>query len=396
MNSGRLLRRPFALAGIALALLPIAACSDDGPKEGEARFELDGRASLERQGGDEVTLTDDERVRVGDRISMEEGDGVLHLPGGTTLELRAGRDDADDTVVVMGPKPVLAAGDLLAITEDEVVIDVADTDVTVTDGAARLSRGVGLTAGSYTAGLHLDSAGATRDVAALRQLSVATLGQPPTSSTPLVIDSADPWDRRFLGSAIDLGQRLEAVSNGFTANLRDGQGGTVAFFSGVLPDLAGQAEFTSRLLDGDRPAGETLIGAAIAAIGQRGTFTERWQSVFSFRDAGADWGLVATDQGVDGARLIEAVNGAVDKAPLDTATTRPVGPAPTPLPSVPTPPSGGGPTPMSTTTTTAPATLPGPPEDEGLLDPILDPLLKPVTDVLNSLVGGLLGGLGGG
>jgi hypothetical protein len=269
MTMRPMLRRGLLVAAVALSLGPIAACHDDEPKRGEARIDVDGKAAVERQDGDDETITEDDRLRVGDRITIEEGDAVLHLPNGTSLELRTGRGDADDTILVMGPKPVLEAGDLLVITDDELTVDVADTDVTVSSGAARLSRGVGLTAGSYTADLHLDSAGATRDLGELRQLSVATLGQPSSEPAPLVLDSADPWDRRFLGDAIDLGRRLEAVSNGFTASLPAGQGGTAAFFTSVLPGLADEPSFTADLIDRDRPAGETLVGAAIADLGQR-------------------------------------------------------------------------------------------------------------------------------
>jgi hypothetical protein len=401
MDVGKAIRRSLAFGAIVLSLAPIAACHDDEPKQGEAKLDLDGRAAVERQDGADETLTADDRLRVGDRIRLVEGDAVLRLPGGTTLELRSGRGDADDTALVMGPKPVLQAGDLLVVTDRELTIDVADTDVTVSEGAARLGRGVGLTAGSYTADLHLDSAGAARDVGELRQLSVPSLGQPAASASPLVLDSADPWDRRFLGDAIDLGRRLEAVSNGFTASLAEGTSQTVAFFGRVLPGLAGEPAFTSDLLERDRDAGETLVGAAIADLGQRGTFADRWRSVFAFREAGADWGLVAADQGVDAEPLIGAVTGAIDRAPLETATVRPSGPVanppigtPSTVPGAGT--GGGGSAGPTTTTTTPPAPLPSAPDDDGLLDPLLDPLLKPVTNVLNSLIGGLLGGLGGG
>ena len=402
MNARHAARRIAVLGAIGLVLVPIAACSDDEPKEGEADLSLSGVAQIERQDGDEVTLEGDDTLRVGDQIVLQEGTGKLRLPDGTVLELRAGRGDAQDTALVMGPKPVLEAGDLLVITEGDVELDVAGTDIVVSEGAARLGRGVGLTAASYTAGVRLDSAEQVRDVPALRQMQVATLGQPPAQPSPLVYSPSDPWDRRFLGDAIDLGSRLGALSNGFSQSLRDGQGGTAAFFRSVLPGLAGEPELVDGLVDPDRPAGETLIGAAIADLGERGTFAERWSSVFAFRDAGAEWGLVALDQGVAGGPLIEVIEGAIATAPLDTATTGgqsgnggTIAPV---LPTSPAPSSGTTTTTAPpTTTTTAPLPTPGEKDnDDGLLAPILNPLLEPVTDVLNSLVGGLLGGLLGG
>lgn len=398
MNVDRTMRRLVTLGVIGIVLVPIAACSDDEPKQGEADLELDGSAVVERQDGDEVTLDGDDTLRVGDQITLQEGDAVLRLPGGTVFELRAGRDGEDSTALVMGPKPVLEAGELLVITKDEIELDIAGTDVLVEDGAARLGRGVGMSAGSYSAAIHLDSAGEQRDVAALRQMQVATLGQPPATPSPLTYRTSDPWDRRFLGDAIDLGSRLEALSSGFTQSLRSDQGSTAEFFVGVLPGLRDEAEFTASILDPDRDAGETLVGAAIAELGERGTFAQRWASVFGFRDAGAEWGLVALDQGVEAAPLLAALEAAVEAAPLDTATTgEPRTTTSSVSPIVPTPGANPSrPTPTTTTSTTTPLPAPGTDKDDGLLAPILDPLLEPVTNVLNSLVNGLLGGLLGG
>jgi hypothetical protein len=393
--STRSLRRLVTLGAIGVVLVPIAACSDDEPKQGEAALQLDGKARVERQDGGDETLDGDDTLRVGDEITIQEGNAVLRLPGGTVLELRAATGGADATALVMGPKPVLEAGEVLVIAEDDIELDVAGTDVVVEKGAARIGRGVGTSAGSYTARVHLDSAGQKRDVPPLRQMQVATLGQPPQTASPFTYSSSDPWDRRFLGGAIDLGGRLEALAIGFTQNLRAGQGGTAAFFVSVLPALGGEATFSDQLVDPARDAGETLVGAAIAQLGQRGTFAERWASVFSFRDAGAAWGLVALDQGVEAGPVLAALQGAVEAAPLDTATTRrpPRTTPSTVSPVVPTTVVPGRPASPTTTTTTTPLPTPGEDDNDGLLAPILNPLLEPVTNVLNSLVNGLLGGL---
>lgn len=400
MIGPRRLRRLVTLSAISFVLVPIAACSDDDPKEGEAALRLNGSAVVERQDGDTVTLDGDDTLRVGDQITVRQGDATLRLPGGTVLELRSARDGADGTVLVMGPKPVLEAGDLLVVADDEVELDVAGTDVVVADGAARLGRGVGMSAGSYTAAIRLDSAGQQRVIPPLRQMQVATLGQPPTDPAPFTYRSSDPWDRRYLGDAIDLGARLEALSSGFTQSLRDGQGGTPAFFVDVLPGLADEAALTA--VDRERGAGETLVGLAIADLGSRGPFADRWASILAFRDAGAAWGLVALDQEVAAGPLLASLQAAVQAAPLDTATSgQPQLDPSTSSPLAPstTVPSGGDPAPSTTTTTPAPTPTTTPLEDpgqddgDGLLAPILNPLLEPVTNVLNSLVGGLLGGL---
>jgi hypothetical protein len=382
---------------LAVAVGPIAGCSDDdGPSQGEATLEVEGRAVIVRQGGEEETVSDDEvDVRVGDAVTLTEGTGRLDLGDGAQLELRAGRGEDPDSELVMGPVPVLESGDVLATTDEEIALTVDGTRVRVVAGSARASRTSGLEVAAYDADVDLDSAGQERSVPALREMQVPALGHPPEAARPLEYDASDPWDRRFLGEAIDLGQRLQALSDGYTQNLPDTTPRTPGFFKDVLPGLVDEVDFTATLLDGQRPVGETLIGAAIVDLGRRGTFLERWASVFEFRDAGAAWGLVALDQGVQASPLLGAVTRAVDSTELAIGTA----------------PTGGGRTTTtsggSTATTvprgsTSPTTRPGgspattvptpgdPEEGDGGL---LGPVVSPVTDLLAGLINGLLGGL---
>jgi hypothetical protein len=164
----------------------------------------------------------------------------------------------------------------------------------------------------------------------------------------------------------------------------------------VLPGLSDEPEFTVNLLAPGRPAGETLVGAALADLGDRGTFGERWRSVFGFRDAGAAWGLVALDQGVDRAPLLGAITQAVDSSPITiagegpgragstTSTTAASSSSATTVPRGGDTRGGSG---SPTTSTTLPT--PRPPSTPGPLDPLLDPL----TSLLTGLIDGLLGGL---
>jgi hypothetical protein len=380
----------------AVAAAPLAACSDDGPSRGEASLRVDGTALIERHDGTEVTVTDRAEVTDGDHVTVSKGTGRLDLGGGNVLELRAGIGGAEDTEVLFGAVPTLEAGDLLATTGDDLSLSVDGSTVRVSAGSARTNRGSGLDVAAYDADVHLDSAGQEREIPALREMQVPALGHPPEAPRPIEYRGNDPWDRRFLGDAIDLGTRLQALSEGYTQNLSATAPRTPAFFKGVLPGLVDDVELTSSLIDAERPAGETLIGAAIVDLGNRGSFVDRWHSVFDFRDAGAAWGIVALDQGVDRGALLGAVTGAVDSSPLaigspprlgasttttapaagsTTATTRPGATPPTTRPSPPT--------------TLAP---PGEPDDDGGL---LGPIVQPVTDLLAGLLNGLLGGLFG-
>ena len=191
-------------------------------------------------------------MKVGDAVTLTSGTGELHLKGGSVLALRSGVDGAKDSVVVMGPIPVLQAGDLLVTTSGDQAVSADQTKVTVSSGSARVTRSVGVRVAAYDATVALDSAGQQRTIPALREMEVPALGQPPETPRPFTYDPTDPWDRRFLGEAIDLGQRLEALANGYTQNLAPGEGHTVAFYEQILPDLAHQPEFTADLLDRNR------------------------------------------------------------------------------------------------------------------------------------------------
>jgi hypothetical protein len=382
------------VVAVAVSLGPIASCSDDGPDEGEARLEVDGTATIERQDGGRETVTDDADVATGDTVTLTEGTGTLELGDDAVLEVRAARGDGQDSVLVVGPVPVLEAGDLLVTAPDGFEVSAAETRLSVEGGSARLRHTADVEAAAYDTTVRLDSAGQERTIPALREMQVPALGLPPEQPRPLRYDASDPWDRRFLGEAIDLGERLEALAAGYTQNVDADEARSPSFYKEVLPGLVDEPEFTIDLLDRDRAPGETLVGAAITDLGKRGTFAQRWGSVFAFRDQGAAWGLVALDQGVDRGPLLGAVNDAVEDSPLalgptspsrrpGSGTTATSAVPPTTVPSSPT----TRPRPSSPSTTVPPDE-----EEDGLLTP-LRPLLDPVGDLLAGLLDGLLGGL---
>jgi hypothetical protein len=332
-------------------------------------------------------------VATGDTFTLTVGTGTLELRDDAVLELRAGEDEDQDTVLVMGPVPVLEAGDLLVTAPEGLEVSAAETRLTVEGGSARLRHTADVEAAAYDTEVLLDSAGQERTIPALREMQVPALGRPPETPRPLRYDASDPWDRRFLAEAIDLGERLQALAAGYTQNVDDDEARTPSFYKEVLPGLVDEPEFTIDLLERDRPPGETLVGAAITDLGKRGTFAQRWASVFAFRDEGAAWGLVALDQGVDRGPLLGAVTEAVESSPLalgpTTPARRPGGGTTTATSAVPpTVPSSPTTRPPSSPTTTVP------PDDDdgGLLSP-LRPVLDPVGDLLAGLLDGLLGGL---
>lgn len=398
-------RRPvagvLAVAAAAIAVIGLLAAivrgpGDDEPGIGGARVELDGTAQVLRGGSDPQPLADGDVVYAGDEVVAMTGAVTLRLTGGATLEGRGPQGDIDGTRVVLGEVPSLEAGDLLAVAQSGLAIDAGGNVVSLaprsaSDAAMRVRRSLSVTIAAFTGTVGVDSAGQSRAVPALRQISIATLGRPPAAAIPLRIDDGDPWDRRFLGDAIDLTRRLDAISRSSTANLT-GRELSAPALEAVLPGLSEEPDFGADLLEPGREPGETMIGAAIALLGREGSFAERWQAAFEFRDAGAVWGLVALDQDVNGEPLIALVEGAA------STITAPGGPFAQPVirPTPVTSPTGStittAPGPTTTDTTAPPPTTTPPttPPDPGVVPPTGIPLLDGVVDPVDELLGGLL------
>jgi hypothetical protein len=380
------------------------------------RVHLDGTASVVRADGTAEMLADGDIVHPGDEIEVTGGTLVLELAAGGTVEGRAGRAAAADTLLEVGAPVRLLAGDLLADGPSGLSVDAAGTVVTLEgdgddgrgDGAARIARDLAVTTATYEGVAVVDSAGEHRGVAALRQLSVSSVGRLPASVDPVRTDATDPWDLRYLGEAIDLTRRLDSLSRSFTVLGSELSAGDLR---GLLPSLDRVASFGPELLAPGRGAGETIVGAAITsrAAGADSDFGERWGDVFAFRDDGATWGLVALDQRVTGGDLLADVEAALGRTlgeptdgevasglPSGSGSTVGTGPggtgsstapsSPTSVVTVPSTPVTLPSTPPTTSPTIPPPTLP--PPDEVLPDAgdVLDGLLDPIED----LVGGLL------
>ncbi len=253
----------------------------------------------------------------------------------------------------------------------------------------------------------LASIGHTLEVPALRQAAVPSLGVVPTKPEPLRLQPTDGWDRRFLGEAIELSEQLQTRSDGLTGQLPRGDV-SANFLNTLLPALDSEAEFDPALLEGQRAPGETVVGASIAAAGRVGAFADRWHSVFSFRDDGAAWGLVALDQNLsDAPGLSSTIDSALGRAQSFTVqvAAAPTATTPAAAPDAPpsTPVSSGGsqsaPTPGSTGSGGSgaggdggdggdPAPPPTPAPTPGLIEPVIDT----IGDLLGGLVTALEGG----
>jgi hypothetical protein len=402
-----------ALLAAVLAVVGAALVGTDRPvPTAGARVRLDGSATVVRADGASEALRDGDVVGPGDEIEVTAGTMVLELAAGGTVEGRAGFGGARDTLVEVGAPVRLLAGDVLASGEgsDGVAVAAAGTVVTVDGGgsAARVSRDLAVTTGTFRGSAIVDSAGERREVPALRQLSVASVGRPTVDLVPLRYGTTDAWDRRFLDGVGDLGDRLLDAARSFSQASPQLSAGELRR---LLPGLDGEQAFDASLIRPDRTAGETLVGAAIALLADDGgDLATRWDAAFGFRDEGADWGLVALDGRADGDAVLGEVAAAFDRlggsvtsgesaAGAPGALDDPAGDAPgggggstggaTPAPTDPAAPLVTVPAPTTPPVTVPPLTAPTTtvPSVGETVDDVLDGLVDPVED----LVGGVLG-----
>ncbi len=389
-------------AGVMLSLGIVACTRSSTPEAG--RLTVDGQAEVIRPGEARREVTGSRNLSLGDRVRVRQGTAVIRLPDDRRLELRMGTDvelqappDGD------GVRPALMGGDLLVVSDGEpLLLTTTDAEVDV-HGDARISRGVALLVAVYEGAAQLRAGDSNLAVPALRQAALPPTGQFPTKVSPLEYSAADTWDQRYLSDTIELTNQLNARSQGFSAQLGPTEGRSFNYFRDLFPRLASEPEFTASLVNPGRLPGETLVGAAIALEGTRGTFAERWAAVFGFRDQGAAWGLVALEQGVRQAPLLQAIEAAIERGPAAFAEGDPAGGTPNSL----APPSRGGTTattavprttttaaprrpstPTTTTTTTVPV-VPPPPVPSGPANtgaPLIDETINSVVDTLTGLL----------
>lgn len=402
------MRRPITavVATVTLAVA-LAGCSSSSTPPAAGRLVVEGQAEVLHPGEDRREVTGSRNLTAGDRVRIRQGTAVIELRDDRRFELRQGSDlELLPREATRDILPTLVAGDLLIVSDPRPMVVGAGGATISVQGDARLSRGVSLLVATYEGAVQLAAGGSTITVPALRQVSLPPTGMFPTAVSPLEYSGADGWDQRYLSDAMDLSNQLKGRSDGFTSQLGPTEGRSVNSFRDLLPRLAAEPAFTASLLNPARAPGDTLVGAAITLEGTRGTFAERWTAVFTFRDEGAEWGLVALDQGVARVPLLNAIDAAISRGPTQFA----VGPPGRPPTSL-NPPSSGGatstvpaPTPttvrprpgVTTTTTTTAPPAPGSTTNTSITGPLNTgtPVDDAVNDLVNTLTG-LLRSLGG-
>jgi hypothetical protein len=397
------------VVAIVCAVAAIDGCADRALGAEEARLTVPDGAQVRvlEVGGAWEAGTTGQVLRRGDRVEVRRGIAELTLARDRRIELRPlpqaeGQVRADLEIAAV---PRLRSGEALMVAKaTSLTVAAADAEAKVVAGAGRISRVLGnAIIASYEGSSTVTSARRTLKVPALRQSTVVTSGLVPQRPSPLRYDADDPFDRRYLGSAIALGEELDARVRGLTDNLQlaPDEGHTPGFYRELVPALELEDQLPALLeeVDGKSRLGapEKLVGAVIAAQSRRGPFASRWRATFVFRAEGADWGLVALDQRVARTPLLRDIDTALGRREL-TPIASPARPAASlrPAPTAPVTP-GPGRSPSSSPASSPPPATAGPSAlpSSPLLDP--PPLIDepvPVVDVVDDVLNRLLGGLG--
>ncbi|MCU1455204.1 MAG: hypothetical protein JWN46_3350, partial [Acidimicrobiales bacterium] len=310
------------LVGVVLAaILPTLRARGLGA--GEAIVSVHGRARVTRAGGAVESVVARTRLHPGDGLKVEAGSADLELAHGVHYQALAARGDDRATQLQMAVIPTLQAGRLLVTASDGARVVSGGTAVALAGaGAMHVRRSLATEVGVYAGQAQVDSAGVGATVPALRSIEVAALGQVPRQPRPLRYSPSDGWDRQFLSEAIGIDRELRSILAGFRASGGDPDRAAQGM-RGALPDPPSAATLRGYLAARQDDDGK-LVGTAIAGLGQGGTFASRWQQVFSFRDDGALWGLVALDRGVSSDRLTGAIGRGLDVTQFAFANTGPL------------------------------------------------------------------------
>ncbi|HVV38264.1 MAG TPA: hypothetical protein VHC63_16775 [Acidimicrobiales bacterium] len=338
---------------------------------GTARI-IPGDAAVTVHRGTPVAAAD-ALLRAGDTVSVNQGVAALRTAVGTLYA------SAGSVIAITSHLPRITRGDVLVQGNDiSVAMRAATAEV---NGLARVRQGLTLEVDIYRGAAVVHSATDMVGVTRLRRAIVAGNGSSLITLAPLVINPADAWDRKFLGTAIELDAALSARSRGLTMQIANDSADVVT----KVIDVTGFKDLT--LLQ-NQPVGEIVVAAELARAAHLGDAGV--DAALKLRSEGASWGLIALEQGVHALppvfagidSVVVPVANTVDKAvtalpPLDTTPNIPA----TPTVKVPTTTPKVQVTQPSTVVTTPPVTEPAPPTNP----------VNTLVDGLDNLVGGLLG-----
>lgn len=304
---------------------------------------LGGRIEI-LAGPDWTLVTEQTELSPGDQVRSDAaGSARLQVSDAGSIELgpssrvRLGAGGASE--LMQGA--VLAEGSGLSV---QIGRAVASPEA---GGAFRVDRALSTRIGNYRGVTHLAALGGPIDVPPLTQ-AIVVAHAVPSLPAPLQVDPHDAWDKRILGSAINVGLDLVDLERRVRSQLGDADAADT--FSRAL-DRRVSAERVQSLMNA-HPAspGRVFLSLAVASnLSDAGGVLPVARGILHTLESGASWIVVVAALNASQGNLVTAVaavlasipgllaQGALPSSDPGGTTSPPGGPSPSPSTS-PTPP----------------------------------------------------------
>lgn len=277
---------------LIISLIATTACwpfgSDDIAEMSVKRTSDSGKVEITR-GDETISVSDVEEVEVGDLVSTSGGARALlrldgEKPNARFVNLAPNTDlRIESTKAVEGP---LHTGSLVADTGAPMRVTFAGFDATSSSGAFRVDIGVAsVRAGAYSGAVRLETPGQPRIELSKLFEAQAAAGDI-DGKEPYRLDTADPWDRVFLRSVVDLDEQLTPLATGLRNQLGGARPGLPYFHALADQDVG----FMKRYLS--RPTVD-LLTAFLIADNSPGSLKKNMARAFRLADDGAKWAVAA-------------------------------------------------------------------------------------------------------
>ena len=356
------LRHRALAAMLSLSVATSACIGGSGPDIGSLVVTaVSGAARVLAADADWAPLASGRRLAPGDVVEVGAG-GEIEVARGadSSVAVRPARDVNAEITVGSVSELDVAAGEVLVTSAPAAPIGLTSEGVSARgDGVYRFDRALSIRIGVYEGSAVVATPSGELRVPEYRQ-SVIAGRVLPRSPEPLRVRTGDAWDARFLSEVIDLDRRLSAQRRGYQAEF-----GRRMRTLNPLREIAGDDRRLRFLRSelGDRTSGDLMIALVIGLLVEDETGSNLsmiLSRIFGLFDAGASWGLIAVDEGIESRALTDGIVRAIA---LRTGDVEP-GTDVTPPPASPSP-SPGGPSPSpEPTKTKEPSPSPSPTPSE--------------------------------
>jgi hypothetical protein len=302
------LRRLAAVVALMLAGTACFGHANDAATSELKVAKVTGDVTVQAPGGETRALREGETIRAGSAVHTAK-DSSARLEGGAKRAVELASNT--QATIVSADTVALDIGSALGEAgSGELSFDSRGVGVHVSAGTARLERLLGvLRVGVYAGKARVDLTGRGVDIPAFRELDFAGGIPVDRAPRPLSLNGTDQWDRRLLGDVIEFDQEISQFGTGFN-NQFAGQTAEPAFYRGFVG--VSNVTFIGNFSNQD-PA-EILIGLVMAERLQakNGSNVQRsFASMFGERAAGATWGLIAKERGLELQTLLQGVLDAI-------------------------------------------------------------------------------------